>query len=73
MLFGQPLHAFDKDVLGSKIIVRNAIDGEVTTTLDDIERKLESNDIVITDNIAENGRVGFVYGCIPFISCKFGL
>lgn len=66
MLFGQPLHAFDKDVLGSKIIVRNAIDGEVTTTLDDIERKLECNDIVITDNKTENGRVvclGGVMGC----------
>ena len=66
MLFGQPLHAFDKDELGSKIIVRNAVDGEITTTLDDIERKLESNDIVITDNSVEGGRVvclGGVMGC----------
>ena len=66
MLFGQPLHAFDKDMLGSKIIVRNACAGEVTTTLDDIERKLEENDIVITDNTVEGGRVvclGGVMGC----------
>ena len=66
MLFGQPLHAFDKDTLGSKIIVRNARFNEVTTTLDDIERKLEENDIVITDNSVEGGRVvclGGVMGC----------
>ena len=66
MLFGQPLHAFDKDQLGTKITVRNATLGEVTVTLDDIERKLEENDIVITDNSAEGGRVvclGGVMGC----------
>ena len=66
MLFGQPLHAFDKDVLGSKIIVRNAYENETTVTLDDIERKLDVNDIVITDNTIDGGRVvclGGVMGC----------
>ena len=50
MLFGQPLHAFDKDELGSKIIVRRAHNGEETVTLDNITRKLTRHDIVITDN-----------------------
>ena len=55
MLFGQPLHAFDKDKLGKKIVVRRAKDDEITTTLDDIERKLNHHDIVITDtNDANN-------------------
>ena len=49
VLFGQPLHSFDKDALGNKIVVRRAVDGEVTTTLDNIERTLTRSDIVITD------------------------
>lgn len=49
MLFGQPLHSFDKDLLGNKIVVRRAVDGEKTITLDNIERTLNRSDIVITD------------------------
>ena len=49
MLFGQPLHAFDQDILGNKIVVRLAKDNEKVVTLDDIERTLSSDDIVITD------------------------
>ena len=47
--FGQPLHFFDKDKLGNKIVVRNAKDKETITTLDSKERVLDSSDIVITD------------------------
>ena len=53
MLFGQPLHAFDKDQLGNKIVVRRAHNGEETITLDGIKRTLTRNDIVITDNKPE--------------------
>ena len=53
MLFGQPLHAFDKDQLGNKIVVRRAHNGEETITLDGIKRTLTRNDIVITDNKSE--------------------
>ncbi len=49
VLFGQPLHAFDQDVLGNKIVVRNAKNGEKCVTLDEQERTLNENDIVITD------------------------
>ncbi len=49
MLFGQPLHSFDKDKLGNKIVVRRAKVGEKTVTLDGIERTLNNKDIVITD------------------------
>ncbi len=49
MLFGQPLHSFDKDLLGNKIVVRRANEGEKTVTLDEIERTLNHSDIVITD------------------------
>lgn len=46
---GQPLHAFDKDHLGDYILIRDAIDGEKLTTLDDIERTLLNTDIVIAN------------------------
>lgn len=48
-LYGQPLHAFDYDLLGKNILVRNAKENETMITLDNIERKLTSEDIVITD------------------------
>ncbi|MBQ3308153.1 MAG: phenylalanine--tRNA ligase subunit beta [Bacilli bacterium] len=47
--FGQPLHFFDKDKLGDKIVVRDAKDKEEIVTLDGKTRTLDTNDIVITD------------------------
>ena len=46
---GQPLHAFDLQTLGGPIIVRRAHAGERLTTLDDIERTLDVEDLLITD------------------------
>ena len=48
---GQPLHAFDFDKIHGDIIVRNAVDGELVTTIDGIERSLTSEDILICDSI----------------------
>ena len=47
--YGQPLHFFDKEKLGDRIVVRDAHDGEEITTLDGNLRKLTDKDIVITD------------------------
>ena len=47
--YGQPMHFFDKDKLGDKIVVRDAYEGEEITTLDEKERVLKASDIVITD------------------------
>ena len=48
--WGQPLHAFDYDLIGDhKIIVRRARQGEDMTTLDGVERKLTSDMLVIAD------------------------
>lgn len=48
--YGQPLHAFDYDRLGSKeILVRRAKDGEKMVTLDDAERTLTADHLVITN------------------------
>ena len=47
----QPLHAFDYDLLGDnkKILIRRATDGEKIITLDDNERNLDKDMLVITD------------------------
>lgn len=58
---GQPLHAFDADIIGNNIVVRNALENEKMTTLDEIERELLPTDIVITDGqkpIALGGVMG---------------
>lgn len=48
--YGQPMHAFDlRDLAQNKIIVRDAKDGEIIKTLDEQERKLCSDDLVISD------------------------
>ncbi len=49
--YGQPMHAFDlRDLSGAKIIVRDALDGEVIKTLDEQDRTLNHNDLVISDS-----------------------
>ncbi len=48
--YGQPMHAFDlRFIKGGKINVRLANDGEEITTLDGIERKLSTKNLVIAD------------------------
>ena len=47
---GQPMHAFDiNSINGKHIIVRRANKGEKITTLDENERELDENDLVIAD------------------------
>ena len=49
--FGSPMHAFDFDrIKGAQVVIRQAASSECLTTLDGIERKLESEDIVICDS-----------------------
>lgn len=49
---GQPLHAFDiQELKGNKVVVRNANEGEMFTTLDGVERKLNSEDLMICNEI----------------------
>lgn len=49
LLTGQPLHAFDLDTLSGAIEVRRARAAERLRTLDDVERTLDPEDLLITD------------------------
>lgn len=59
---GQPLHFYDSDNLGDTIVVRMAENGEKLTTLDDIERTLDENDIVIANKEKSVGLAGVMGG-----------
>lgn len=59
---GQPLHYYDADSLGDTLIVRDAKSGEELTTLDNIERVLDSSDIVIADKTKAVGLAGVMGG-----------
>jgi len=59
---GQPLHFYDADKLKGIIEVRMANEGEKLTTLDNIERVLTSNDIVISDGKEAIGLAGVMGG-----------
>ncbi len=60
---GQPLHAFDADTLrGDTIIVRRAQSGEKLVTLDETERELDDEVLLITDESGPIGIAGIMGG-----------
>jgi len=59
---GQPLHFYDADRLGDTIVVRNAKENEVLVTLDNQERTLSVDDIVIADKQKAVGLAGVMGG-----------
>ena len=61
--YGQPMHAFDlSTIAGNKIIVRRAKEGDIFTTLDGNERKLDSEVLMICDGEKEIGIGGIMGG-----------
>ena len=68
---GKPTHVFDLDLLeGGKIVVRRARDGEVLKTLDGVERKLTSEDLVVADAKKPVGLAGTMGGFDTMITEK---
>lgn len=53
---GQPMHAYDLAAVEAPIVVRRAQAGETLTTLDEVERVLDEQDLLITDS--PNGEDG---------------
>ncbi len=50
LALGQPLHAYDLGLLSGPVVVRRARVGESLRTLDDVERRLHPEDLLITDS-----------------------
>ena len=80
--YGQPMHAFDlRDLKGQKIVVRDALDNEQIKTLDEQDRVLSSNDLVIADGERAVAIAGVMGGfnsevkedttCVVFESATF--
>jgi phenylalanyl-tRNA synthetase beta chain len=68
---GKPTHVFDMDLLeGGKIVVRKARDGETLKTLDAVERKLTSEDLVVCDAKKPVGLAGVMGGYDTMITEK---
>ena len=59
---GQPLHYYDADTLKGMLEVRMAKENEKLTTLDEIERTLSTEDIVISDGEKVIGLAGVMGG-----------
>jgi phenylalanyl-tRNA synthetase beta chain len=68
---GKPTHVFDADLLeGDRIIVRKARSGETLKTLDGVERKLTSEDLVVCDAKRPVGLAGVMGGYDTMITEK---
>ena len=74
---GEPLHAFDYDVLVERakgkpvrIITRNAKPGESLTTLDGVERKLDTSTVLVCDRLGALSLAGVMGGLESEISDK---
>lgn len=60
---GQPLHAFDLDkIKGAKILVKTLPEGTLFKTLDEVERKLLAEDLMICDGESNPMCIGGVFG-----------
>jgi len=60
---GQPTHAYDAArVAGDRLVVRDARPGETLVTLDDVERGLDPDDVVIADAEGAAGLAGVMGG-----------
>jgi len=69
LLTAQPLHAFDLDrVPGGELIIRTARDGETMTTLDDVERRFDSDAVLVCDRERPTGVAGIMGGQVSEVS-----
>ena len=67
---GQPIHAYDRDLLRGPIEVRRARPGERLVTLDDVDRELDPEDLLITDDRGPIGLAGVMGGATTEVSAS---
>jgi phenylalanyl-tRNA synthetase beta chain len=65
---GPPLHAFDADKLDGGIVVRRAAAGEALQTLDEKDRTLDGDDVVVADQSRAQSQAGVMGGAASEIS-----
>jgi len=69
LLTAQPLHAFDLDkVPNGALYVRTAAEGEKMTTLDDVERELDAETVLVCDRDGPTGIAGIMGGQVSEVS-----
>ena len=63
LLTGQPMHAFDFDLVsGGRLVVRRALEGETMVTLDDVERTFDPDMVIICDDDGPTSIAGIMGG-----------
>jgi phenylalanyl-tRNA synthetase beta chain len=68
---GKPTHVFDLDLLeGNRLVIRKARNGETLKTLDGVERKLSTEDLVVADAKKPVGLAGVMGGFDTMITEK---
>jgi len=72
LALGQPLHAFDVSTLQGPIVVRRARPGETLRTLDDVQRTLYPQDLLITDGGAGDAGVLAIAGVMGGATSEVG-
>ncbi|HVY77094.1 MAG TPA: phenylalanine--tRNA ligase subunit beta [Solirubrobacterales bacterium] len=69
LLTAQPLHAFDLDeVPQGALTIRTAAEGERMTTLDDVERTLDAETVLVCDRNGPSGIAGIMGGQVSEVS-----
>ncbi|AGP30664.1 phenylalanine--tRNA ligase subunit beta [Corynebacterium terpenotabidum] len=69
-LLGQPMHAFDAGKITGDLHVHLATEGETLTTLDNVERTLSAEDVVISDATGVQSLAGVMGGSTSEISAQ---
>jgi phenylalanyl-tRNA synthetase beta chain len=66
---GHPIHAFDlAKIRGGRVLVRLAREGEILRTLDEVDRKLTTDDLVIADMSGPIALAGVMGGVVSGVS-----